>query len=259
MIVNKRQFAIFLVATFFMTYALLGAMIIANSYGVLEFSTPFGMLLYILGTLSPTFVSFFVLKKNGYIVNLKQYIKIAFNIKQKLGHYGILFTFLLAQYILPIITQKPNGNVVWYMGIIMIIPCIFDGGLEELGWRYIAHPTLENRLSFVPASFITAIIWILWHIPFFFIVGTAQSNMQFITFSIMVFGVSFALSAIYHIIKSTWLCILYHAMFNALSFYWPMGRSLIIATISTVLMVLLSVGVIYFYDHYKVQSIDKFV
>ncbi|MHC1750899.1 MAG: CPBP family intramembrane glutamic endopeptidase [Cellulosilyticaceae bacterium] len=251
MIVKKHEIIIFLIASYFITYSLLGIMIFANGYGVLKFDTPFGMLLYILGTLSPTLVAFFVLKKGGYIANLRQYMKIAFSLKQKWIHYSMVFAFLLVQYSILILAQKSNNTVPWYMVIVAIIPCIMDGGLEELGWRYILYSTLEKRFSFVGATSITAIIWILWHIPFFFIVGTAQSNMEFISFFIAVLGVSFALSAIYHITKSVWLCILYHAMFNALSFCWPIGRNLMITIINAVLMIVVSFGWVYFYDCHK--------
>lgn len=250
LIVNKRQLRVFLITTFFITYVLLGIMIIANQFNVLGFDTPFGMLIYILSTLSPTIVSYLVLKKSGLTPNVKQYIKTTINIKQKRTYYGLVIALLLMQYILPAIMQKSNSSN-WYMGIIMIIPCILDGGLEELGWRYIVHPTIEKRLSFVSASFITAVIWILWHIPFFFVSGTSQSEIQFVTFSIMLLGNSFALSAIYHVTKSAWLCILYHGTLNAFSFYWPLGRDMLVTIIISVLMVLFSTAIVYFYDRYK--------
>lgn len=240
MAVSKRQITIFLAVTFSLTYILQLTVIIGNNFNVLAFDTPLGMLLYILSTLSPAIASFFILKKGGFITGLKQFSKAAFSIKQKPLHYGLVFLLLLLSYIFPALMLDVNSGVAWYMGLLMIIPCIFDGGLEELGWRYVLQPTLERRFSFFIASSITSVIWTLWHIPFFFVAGTGQSEMSFLLFSIMVLGNSFALSAIYRISASVWLCILFHAIFNAFSFYWLAGQDIITTIISTVCLVIIS-------------------
>lgn len=254
MVVNKRQITNFLVATFSLTYLLLFIMIIANNFNVLGFDTPLGMLLYILSTLSPTIMSFFILKKSGLVSGLKEFAKTAFAIKQKPLYYGLVFSLLFLQYIFPALMLKARSDVAWYMGLLMIIPCILDGGLEELGWRYILHPTLEKRFSFFVASSITATIWILWHIPFFFVAGTGQSEMNFIFFSIMVFGFSFAISAIYHVTKSVWLCILCHAIFNAFSFYWPMAQEFTTTLISTTCSVIISTAIVFLTDSKRIKQ-----
>ncbi|WP_442905418.1 CPBP family intramembrane glutamic endopeptidase [Kineothrix sp. MB12-C1] len=49
---------------------------------------------------------------------------------------------------------------------------IMDGGMEEIGWRYLLQPTLEKQFSYFIATVITAFIWWAWHLPMFFIPGS---------------------------------------------------------------------------------------
>jgi uncharacterized protein len=53
---------------------------------------------------------------------------------------------------------------------------------EEFGWRSYAQPALNAKMGWRTASLIIGIIWGLWHLPWFFTAGTAQSHMPFITF-----------------------------------------------------------------------------
>ncbi len=248
MVLNKRQLIGFLILTFSLTFFFIGIIVIANRFGYLAFDTPFGMLLYIIGTLSPTIASFACLKKSGLISSLKEFIKTAFAIRQKTIHYVLVLIFIAVEYFFPAFLLKTNSDVTWYMVFLMFIPCIADGGLEELGWRYVLQPTLEKRLSFFIASSITAFIWALWHLPYFFVSGTGQSEMPIGLFIIMTFGVSFALAAIYHISKSVWLCIMFHALFNALSFYWPIAQEFSVTLISSICLIMLSVVLVFLYD-----------
>ena len=53
---------------------------------------------------------------------------------------------------------------------------LFGGGNEEVGWRMILQPELEKKFNFHIATIFTAIIWWLWHLPIFFIKGTANAD-----------------------------------------------------------------------------------
>jgi uncharacterized protein len=46
---------------------------------------------------------------------------------------------------------------------------------EEFGWRGYAMPALTARWGWRAASLVIGIVWGLWHLPLFFIAGTAQS------------------------------------------------------------------------------------
>ena len=62
-----------------------------------------------------------------------------------------------------------------------------------MGWRGIMQPELEKKFSFPIATLITGCVWMLWHIPLWFVVGASQQNMNFAHY------------AIYGLILSVWL------------------------------------------------------
>jgi membrane protease YdiL (CAAX protease family) len=127
-----------------------------------------------------------------------------------------------------------------YTGVLFIPVMILFGGLEELGWRYILQPSLEKRFSFGASTSITACIWAVWHLPLFFIQGTVQSNLNFGIFTVMVFGMSFALSSIYRLSKSIWLCILFHSAINSLSSSWIITDDFTIKICTTIVIIIFS-------------------
>ena len=48
---------------------------------------------------------------------------------------------------------------------------------EEFGWRGYAMPALMARNDWRTASLVIGVVWGLWHLPLFFMAGTAQSQM----------------------------------------------------------------------------------
>jgi membrane protease YdiL (CAAX protease family) len=50
---------------------------------------------------------------------------------------------------------------------------------EEIGWRGFALPRLMAYWRATPASVILGLMWGLWHLPTFFLAGTAQSQFPF--------------------------------------------------------------------------------
>jgi len=50
---------------------------------------------------------------------------------------------------------------------------------EEIGWRGFALPRLLERFRPLPASLLLGVLWAAWHLPTFFLQGTAQSHFPF--------------------------------------------------------------------------------
>jgi len=53
---------------------------------------------------------------------------------------------------------------------------------EEFGWRGYLMPALTARMNWRAASLVIGIVWGLWHLPLFFIVGTPQARMPIAVF-----------------------------------------------------------------------------
>lgn len=96
-----------------------------------------------------------------------------------------------------------------------LIPLIVIGPLsEELGWRGYALDRLQTRFNALISGLVVGIIWAMWHLPLFFMVGTSQHELH-IPFLGFMFGVT-ALSVLF-----TWL----HnntgaSIWTAIFFHW---------------------------------------
>lgn len=237
---DKRITINYLILTFLVTYILWGFIAFACKVGYFQFGTPISMILFAIGGNSPPIAAYFILKKAGKISSVKSFAKEAFAIKCKPKYYAIIIGFLIIYFGVPALMGGISKESDLYLSLLSIPIIIFFGGLEELGWRYILQPYLEKEFSFGIATLFTAFIWAVWHLPLFFIKGTVNSSLNFGLFTIMIFGMSFALAAIYYTSKSIWLCILFHSMINALSGSWIIEDNILIKTSTAIIMITFS-------------------
>ncbi|NLL30404.1 MAG: CPBP family intramembrane metalloprotease [Clostridiales bacterium] len=237
---DKRITINYLILTFLVTYILWGFIAFACKVGYFQFGTPISMILFAIGGNSPPIAAYFILKKAGKISSVKSFAKEAFAIKCKPKYYAIIIGFLIIYFGVPALMGGISKGSDLYLSLLSIPIIIFFGGLEELGWRYILQPYLEKEFSFGIATLFTAFIWAVWHLPLFFIKGTVNSSLNFGLFTIMIFGMSFALAAIYYTSKSIWLCILFHTMINALSGSWIIEDNILIKTSTAIIMITFS-------------------
>ena len=90
------------------------------------------------------------------------------------------------------------------------------GGIEEIGWRYFFQPTLQEKLTYLVSTLCTFVAWSLWHILYFYIDGSL-ARIHLLLFLLGLLSNCFILSAIYTKTRSLWLCVMTHALINALS------------------------------------------
>jgi membrane protease YdiL (CAAX protease family) len=226
-----------------------GIIVFANQFGYLKYGTPASLILFFIGGNAPPLVAYVILKRGKKIRGFKQYVKEAFAVKQKPLYYILVIAFLALYYGIPALMGGITLQAKLYVGIISIFPMIFLGGLEELGWRYILQPALEERFSFAIATSITSLIWSVWHFPIFFIEGTSQYNWSFGIFTIMVFGLSFALASVRYISKSIWLCILLHSTVNAMMSSWFVKDSITIKSLTALVMIVVSYAMVMYHKN----------
>ncbi|MCG7330626.1 AbiH family protein [Streptococcus cristatus] len=131
----------------------------------------------------------------------------------------------------------PLGNL---FVVFLSAVCVY-GGEEELGWRGILQPTLETRFSFWISGLITGCIWAIWHVPLWFVIGSSQSRMPFILFSLFAIYLSILLAAVFKKTKSILYCAIFHGLINTL-------LSLFVIKIN-LLFILGLVGLLFF-SHY---------
>lgn len=150
-----------------------------------------------------------------YKIDLKKIIKDFFNIQTSYKHY-LLASFLL---ILDFYFVFFGGRIVqfiWYLPILMFFKFIVFGGLEEIGWRYVFQPILQEKLHYFQSTILTFIMWSIWHLLFFYIDGSL-ANLQIVPFLFGLLTNSFILSALYLKTKNLWICVMSHSMINVFS------------------------------------------
>jgi membrane protease YdiL (CAAX protease family) len=56
---------------------------------------------------------------------------------------------------------------------------LLSGTVEELGWRGVALPLLQRRVTPLAAGLLLGLAWAVWHLPAFALSGTVQSAWSF--------------------------------------------------------------------------------
>ena len=201
-------------------------------------------IMHIIGGFSPTIASYISLKRNNKVNTFKEWLKKIFDVKHNILVYGLIILFVLIYYILGCSINGFEFGAPLFMLIIILPMMLFGGGNEEVGWRMILQPELEEKFGFNIATIFTAIIWWIWHLPIFFIKGTANINMNYFLFGIMCLTLSYALATMKKVSKGVFPCILTHCLINGLSaifvfnFSWISCIVTLIATIISSILIL---------------------
>lgn len=104
--------------------------------------------------------------------------------------------------------------------VIVLLFLVLNSAGEELGWRGYALPGLQARFGSIQASLILGILWGLWHLPAFFIPGSAQYGVPIVGYVIATVGYSFIYTCILNGAKgSVLLACLYHGGSNLVLIY----------------------------------------
>ncbi len=239
---TKKITLSYLLITFALMGFTWGGICIAQQYGYLKNNSTMFYPIYIFGGASTTIASFIVLTRAG--VSPIEWLKNVFGIKQKPIYYLIVLVLLLCYIGVGLLTK--NFKIAMPLGYLFLytFTSIMEGGLEEAGWRYILQPNIEKMLPFSIATLLTGAIWMLWHVPLFFMVGTSQQNMNFGAFFVFLISFSFSLAVIRTLTKSIWLCVLFHAALNAAGTVFAVDLSSMNTVIFSLIMVLISLSLI---------------
>lgn len=239
----KSKTVKFLSLTFCISWLCWGSIIIANQFELLTYGTFLSMVLFIIGGNGAPISSYILLKKWGEVDGFKSFLKRHFAFKASISHYVLILFYLAIHFIIPILLASTNREIPIYYGILLIPMNIIGGGLEEIGWRGILQPYLETFISFFKATIIVSIIWTIWHLPLWFIVGTYQSTISFLMFGVAVVGMSFTLAGIRKITNNIFLCILFHSCINSFSavFMLQQNFSTILTAIVEIILVLFTI------------------
>lgn len=221
-----QQIVLYTAITFTITYASWIAFYLlhASKGGRVFDNSPFGLLM-LLGLFAPTLTALILShtfrkgtadatqKKSTKTLWLYLPITIALVSAYVISDYA-------ASYALGSLFDPTQENWNWQAPTIGSILSAFAmsilfGGLEELGWRGYLLPRFLKLWSPLKATVIISGIWTLWHVPLFFIPGTAQASYNFIVFALSTFTLSTLMSWLWLRTRSITIAVLAHSTFNA--------------------------------------------
>ena len=255
---NKKLVKEFLIITFVIMLIFWGGCALISQIFILTINNIFLRIMHIIGGFSPTIASYISLKRNNKVKNLKEWLKKIFDIKHNIWTYVLVILFVLIYYVLGCAINGFEFGAPIFMLIVILPMMLFGGGNEEVGWRMILQPELEKKFGFHIATIFTFIIWWLWHLPIFFIIGTANANMNYFLFGIMCLTLCYALATIRKVSKGVFPCILTHCLINGLSAIFVFNYSLLSCCITLIVTIIVSITmlIIYFKASKTVQTLN---
>lgn len=179
-----------------------------------DYGTPIGLFTLILGGLSSAIWGGYVSIRYHHS-SVKQLVRDFFQVKQPLSNYLLVLIFIGLDFL----PQVFSGEMIiptWYFPIILFVKALVFGGIEEIGWRHFFQPTLQEKLTYLVSTLCTFVAWSLWHLLYFYIDGS-MATVHLLPFLLGLLSNCFILSAIYTKTRSLWLCVMTHALINALS------------------------------------------
>lgn len=233
---DKKKIIQYVSITFLITWSCWWGLAFLTNYHIVDSSQGIFTVIHLIGGFGPTIAAIILLPDKS----PKGILKFVFSCRKNSFRYLLLFC-LMQGLIIGLASRETNPAIPWFVTPIVLISITFlGGGNEELGWRGIMQPELEKEFPFPVATLITGCVWMLWHVPLWFVVGTSQQNMNFALYAIYGLILSFWLATIHKKTKSVFFCCVFHGFSNLLlSFFiikinWLLILGLIVSLIVTV-------------------------
>ena len=179
-----------------------------------DFTSPMGIIAVIVGGLSSALWGSLA-SISYHQSSFKQVLKDFFQVKDSFANYCLVLVFLILDFF-PFILGGKITTQSLVLPVVLFFKALLFGGIEEIGWRYFFQPTLEEKIPYLSATVITFLAWSSWHLFYFYIDGSL-AVIQLFPFLVGLLTNCFILSALYHKTKNLWICVMTHALINALS------------------------------------------
>lgn len=204
-----------------------------------DFTLPMGIIAVIVGGLSSALWGSLA-SISYHQSSFKQLLKDFFQVKDSLANYFLVFIFLVLDFFPSILGGKIITQSL-VLPVVLFFKALIFGGIEEIGWRYFFQPTLEERKPYLSATLITFLAWSSWHLFYFYIDGSL-AVIQLFPFLVGLLTNCFILSALYHKTQNLWICVMTHALINALS-QLSSTESVWLSLVIKVLIILLAIKI----------------
>ena len=237
---RKQALSMYLLGTFGQVLGVCLLVCFLRAGGVkVDFTSSFGIIAIIVGGLSSSLWGCLA-SISYHQSSFKQILKDFFQVKDSLANYCLVLVFLLLDFF-PLIFGGKITTQSLVLPVVLFFKALLFGGIEEIGWRYFFQPTLEERIPYFSANLITFLAWSSWHLLYFYIDGSL-GVIQLLPFLVGLLTNCFILSALYHKTQNLWICVMTHALINALS-QLSSTESVWLSLVIKVLIILLAIKI----------------
>jgi uncharacterized protein len=178
--------------------------------------------LFLVGGFVPSLLTIFLTWKKEGVSGLRLLGRRIIQFKLGWRWYVFIFLIVIAGTAGQLTINKLLGNT--FNGYLFLaqlgsfLPLLFIGPLsEEIGWRGYALERLQMQWNALISSLMVGLVWGLWHLPLFFMVGASQHELgiPFIGFLVGMMANSIFYTWLYNNTKqSLWSAILLHWLYT---------------------------------------------
>ncbi len=226
--INKHPVTTFFLLAFGFTWSVWAPISYGYVHGSIEL-TPAIIVIYILGSFGPLLSAALVTKLTG--GSLRAWFSQALK-------WRVPVKWWLAAFFIPILLYALMAGIHMLMGgnfnlaevsPLLALPggflsvFLWGGGNEELGWRGLALPRLQERYNPLVSGLIIGVVWTLWHAPPGIIeLGFVSWAVDLPFYMVTVTGISIVATWLYNQTGgSVLLTMVFHASVNASQSLYP--------------------------------------
>ena len=180
---------------------------------------PWAIALYIIGGFTPSLVAIILSWRSKSLrVIWKRLDPRTVSLKWHLMILGMVILCTVGQLMVIQLLGYEFDPSLFLTRIMLLLPLLILGPLsEELGWRGYALDRLQSRWNALTSSLILGVIWSLWHLPLFYIVGTSQYlyDISFLGFMLGTTTTSVLYTWVYNNTRgSIWSAVFFHWIYT---------------------------------------------
>jgi len=183
------------------------------------------IILFIIGGFVPSLTALFLVWRKEGKTGIRSLLRRIVQFKLGWRWYGFMLLIVVVGTAGLILINKLLGHSfdgsLFITQLSSFLPLLILGPLsEELGWRGYALERLQTRWNALTASLIIGVVWALWHLPLFFMMGTSQHELAlpFVSFMIKVLATSILYTWIFNNTqKNLWSAIFFHWIWTYVS------------------------------------------